>query len=216
MIFLDVSGMVFADREAGEMAETPGIVVLLIEDSEDDAALISRILLKITSVSVDIKHADSLSSAIQLLVSEQFDVILSDLGLPDSQGIETFERIHAWRPNTPVIILSGLSDEDLALKAVQSGAQDYLVKGKVDSNLLGRSLRYAIERQKLLSQLEESLKEIKTLKGLIPMCAWCKKIRDDKGYWKRVETYIEEHTGAAFTHGICPDCLKKIEPKAPK
>ncbi len=191
------------------------IKVLFIEDNEDDVELIRRILSRDTNVQVDIKSTDRLSSALQLLVTEPFDVILTDLGLPDSHGMVTFSKLHFLQPNTPIIILSGLNDEALAIKAVQNGAQDYLVKGKVDGNLLGRSLRYAIERQKLLTQLEDSLKEIQTLKGLIPMCAWCKKIRDDKGYWKKVETYIEEHTGAAFTHGICPECLNKFESKLP-
>lgn len=191
--------------------------ILLIEDNEDDARLIQRLLRRGTGSPPDIRHADSLSSAIQTLVREEkpFDIILSDLGLPDSLGMETFSRLHAWRPKTPIIILSGLSDEGLAIKAVGSGAQDYLVKGQVDSALLVRSILYAMERQKLLTQLEESLKEIQTLKGLIPMCAWCRKIRDDKGYWKKVETYIEELTSVAFTHGICPECVKKIGVKPP-
>jgi signal transduction histidine kinase len=154
-----------------------------------------------------------LSSALESLAAEQFDVIVSDLGLPDSQGIETFLSIHAQYPDIPIIVLTGLSDEDLALKAVQSGAQDYLVKGRVEGDLLLRSMRYAIERQKMIAQLEKSLKEIKTLRGLIPMCAWCRNIRDDKGYWKKVEKYIEEHTDAAFTHGICPNCMKKVHPE---
>jgi len=87
------------------------------------------------------------------------------------------------------------------------------VKGEVGRDLLLRSIRYSIERQKLLTEFERSLKEIKTLKGLIPVCAWCRKIRDDRGYWKKVETYIEEHTGASFSHGICPECLKKTDPQ---
>ena len=92
---------------------------------------------------------------------------------------------------------------------MQSGAQDYLVKGQIDTRQLTRSIRYAIERQKLITELEESRKEIKTLQGLLPMCAWCREIRDDKGYWKNLETYIQENTDAAFTDGICPKCLKK-------
>jgi PAS domain S-box-containing protein len=69
------------------------------------------------------------------------------------------------------------------------------------------------ERELLIIQLQDALANIKTLKGLLPMCAWCKKIRDDKGYWKRVETYIREHSDASFTHGICPECLKKVDPE---
>ena len=65
------------------------------------------------------------------------------------------------------------------------------------------------EKEVLISELQEALSKIKTLSGLLPICAWCKKIHDDKGYWKKVETYVEEHSDASFTHGICPECLKK-------
>ncbi len=68
------------------------------------------------------------------------------------------------------------------------------------------------ERERLISELQLALEKIKTLRGLLPMCAWCKKIRNDKGYWQKVETYIQEHSAAAFTHGICPECLNKVDP----
>jgi PAS domain S-box-containing protein len=69
------------------------------------------------------------------------------------------------------------------------------------------------EREKLIADLREAFAKIKILTGLLPMCAWCKKVRDDKGYWKKVETYVQEHSDASFTHGICPDCLKKVDPE---
>jgi PAS domain S-box-containing protein len=69
-------------------------------------------------------------------------------------------------------------------------------------------------REKLITELKSALAKIKTLKGLLPICAWCKKIRDDQGYWKKVETYIREHSDASFTHGICPDCLKRESPES--
>jgi PAS domain S-box-containing protein len=68
------------------------------------------------------------------------------------------------------------------------------------------------ERERLISELQLALDKIKTLRGLLPMCAWCKKIRNDKGYWQRVETYIQEHSDASFSHGICPECVKKVDP----
>lgn len=71
------------------------------------------------------------------------------------------------------------------------------------------------DREKLILDLQNALDKIKTLRGLLPICAWCKKIRDDKGYWKQVETYVEEHSEALFTHGICPECLKRISPELP-
>jgi DNA-binding NtrC family response regulator len=158
-------------------------------------------------------NAERLSSAFERLGREQYDVILSDLLLPDSEGIETFLKLRAQYPDIPIIVLTALNDINLALKAMQDGAQDYLIKGEFGGDVLVRAMRYSMERQKLISKLGKSLKEIKTLRGLLPMCAWCKNIRDDKGYWKRVETYIGEHTEAAFTHGICPECLKKMSPE---
>jgi DNA-binding NtrC family response regulator len=168
-------------------------------------------LSKAENIYFDTERAGLMSSGVDLLGKHNFDVILSDLGLPDSMGIETFESFHSRYPDIPVIVLTGLDDENTALSAVQGGAQDYLVKGQIDTRQLIRSIQYAIERQKLITELEKSRKEIKTLQGLLPMCAWCKKIRDDKGYWKNLETYIRENTDASFTHGICPKCMKKVE-----
>lgn len=68
------------------------------------------------------------------------------------------------------------------------------------------------DRERLIAELQEALEKIRKLKGLLPICAWCKKIRDDRGYWKKVEDYLEEHTDALFTHGICPECYKKVNP----
>jgi PAS domain S-box-containing protein len=68
------------------------------------------------------------------------------------------------------------------------------------------------EREKLIRELQDALANIKTLHGLLPICSYCKKIRDDKGYWNRIESYIQDHSGAEFTHGMCPECLKKLYP----
>ena len=69
------------------------------------------------------------------------------------------------------------------------------------------------ERLKLIQELQDALKQVKTLSGLLPICASCKKIRDDNGYWQQVETYIQKHSNADFTHGICPECLQRLYPK---
>jgi len=139
------------------------IKVLLVEDSPDDAELIRRSLRRIRSIAVKVQWSPSLSSAFENLASETFDVVVTDLGLPESKGIESFLKIHARYPNVPVIVLTGLSDEELAVKAVRSGAQDYLVKGEEDSASLLKAIRYSIERQRLLTELEDKLREIRRL-----------------------------------------------------
>lgn len=193
--------------------DNPHIKVLIIEDDEGDRELICRFLSKAENIYFDTECAELISSGVDLLGKKNFDVILSDLGLPDSLGVETLVKLHIRYPNIPMIVLTGLDDENTALSAVQRGAQDYLVKGRINTSQLIRSIRYAMERQKLITELEKRLKEIKTLRGLLPMCAWCRNIRDDKGYWTNLEAYIREHSDATFTHGICPKCMKKVTPE---
>jgi DNA-binding response OmpR family regulator len=191
------------------------IKVFLIEDNDDDAELIRRFLTVGQSRHIDVEVADRLSSALERLGAGKYDIILSDLGLPDSFGLDTFVKVHSICPDVPIIILTGLDDETGALEAVRRGAQDYLVKSRINSTNLVRVIRYAIERQKLLARLEKSLKEIKTLRKLLPICAWCKNIRNDDGYWNNIETYVKEQTGSEFTHGICPACSEKLKEQYP-
>jgi DNA-binding NarL/FixJ family response regulator len=191
--------------------DTKPITVLLIEDNPDDAALIQRYLFNAMNVPYEVDHLDRLGKGLERLLNGGVDVVLLDLGLPDDQGgLSAFEKVHAQAPDVPIIVLTGHDDDGWAIEAVQKGAQDYLVKSQISGGLLVRSLRYAIERQKLLAQLEHSTKEIKTLRGFLPICASCKKIRDDKGYWTQIETYISERSEAEFSHGLCPDCVHRL------
>jgi signal transduction histidine kinase len=129
--------------------------VLLIEDNPGDARLIRELLAEAKGSSFSVEVANYLSTGIDRLVRAEADIVLLDLGLPDSQGFDTFIKVHNLVPQVPIVILSGLTDEELAAKAVSEGAQDYLVKGHVDSNLLGRSLRYAIERKRAEVELQK-------------------------------------------------------------
>ena len=190
--------------------ERKKIDVFLIEDSEDDYALLSRSLAKEDAVFFEVKRAESLASGLSRLRLEPHDIILADLNLPDCSGLDTFTKIHTNFPNDPIVVLSGLSNENIALQAMHEGAQDYVIKGQISGKGLVRVIRYAIERHQLVARLEKSLKEIKALRGLLPICAWCKNIRDDKGYWKKVEAYLSENTDVVFTHGICPECAEKL------
>ncbi len=185
------------------------IKILLVEDNPGDVALFKRLVGEASGIACELSHASRLDEAIELLRVQPADIVMLDLSLPDSQGLQTVERFRAAQPAFSIIVLTGLEDESAGLAAVKAGAQDYLIKGKIDSPLLLRAIRYAIERAKLLRELQEALANIKTLSGLLPICATCKKIRDDKGYWNQVEVYVMQHSDTTFSHGICPECAKK-------
>jgi signal transduction histidine kinase len=129
------------------MDDSP-IQVLLVEDDPDDAVLLRAMLDEVPSAPVALTHARRLDEALARVAAQRFDAALLDLSLPDSQGLETFVSLHQAQPGLPVVVLTGLNDEVLAMKAVHEGAQDYLVKGQVSGSLLTRSLRYAIVRQR--------------------------------------------------------------------
>ncbi len=129
------------------------IKILLVEDNLGDARLIKEMLSESTTVRFGLVHVKRLGEARESLAGEVFDIIVLDLSLPDGHGLDTFVQTRIAAPGIPIVIMSGLGDEELAIKAVQEGAQDYLIKGQVDSDLLVRSMRYAIER----NQAEEAL-----------------------------------------------------------
>jgi two-component system, cell cycle sensor histidine kinase and response regulator CckA len=130
--------------------------VLLVEDNPGDVRLLQEFLWEVSSAQFQLQQAQQLDEALKILTYHTFDVILLDLLLPDSQGLETFVKIHCKAPAIPVIVLTGFDDETLAINAMQQGAQDYLVKGQVNGDLLFRSMRYAIERQRTEEALRQS------------------------------------------------------------
>ena len=97
------------------------------------------------------------------------------------------------------IISSPVWNTEGTLRGIVQTARDVTEHRRVDE-----------EREKLMGELQKSLSEIKILRGMIPICAWCRRVRDDDGFWKKVEEYISEHTEAEFSHGICPECIKKV------
>lgn len=128
-------------------ATTP-LAVLLVEDNPGDARLIELMLREVADQAVQLTRTDRLATGREYLARGTTDAVLLDLSLPDSQGLATFARLHETAPDVPIVVLSGLSDETVAVQAVAAGAQDYLVKGHVDGVTLRRALRYAVERQR--------------------------------------------------------------------
>ncbi len=128
--------------------ESSRVRILLVEDDPDDVWVLRNLLGDRWDGPFELVHVELLSTALERCRADRFDVILLDLTLPDSAGLETFFSLCAAAEQVPIVVLTGLKDETAAIKAVQSGAQDYLIKGQVDDNALVRSIRYAIERSR--------------------------------------------------------------------
>ncbi len=153
------------------------IRILLIADSPADArfvreALADTPLTGITVPAFDITCARRLSSALRRLAKSTFDAILLNLALADSRGLDTFDRVQAQAPQTPILILSDVADRDLAIEAMQRGAQDYLFKGEVSGSLLVRAIRYAIERNRLETALQRSEALLNESQGIALVGSW--------------------------------------------
>ncbi len=145
--------------------------ILMIEDQLADVYLIRKMLVKTAGSQFTLEHVARLATGLARLGKGDIDVLLLDLYLPDSRGLETFKRVHGRVPHLPTIVLTGTDDESLALRAVREGAQDYLVKGEISGNLLTRSILYAIERQRTEEALRLRNRDLMVLNHIISAAA---------------------------------------------
>lgn len=321
------------------------IRILLIEDNLALVRMITDMLTQAQGTVFFVDSAPRLADGLERLAGGGVDVVLLDLALPDSQGLDTFTGCYRHAPEVPVVVLTALEDETTALTALREGAQDYLIKSELNLRALIRAMRYAIERKRgeearsrlaaivesshdaiiglsleglivswnagaevmfghsfeevigrpsgvllcagqnnempailqqlrvgqfvkdfetirttkdgqqihlavsvspiknsfariigasmiardigeqkrhqeeregLIAELQSALTQVKTLSGLLPICASCKKIRDDQGYWTQVEVYLMARSRAEFTHGICPECEQEYRAHLPR
>ncbi|MBI5124054.1 MAG: diguanylate cyclase, partial [Candidatus Omnitrophica bacterium] len=139
------------------------IRVLLIEDSKADLELIKGMLKESPKDKFSVEVCSRLVKALERLVSDGIDIVLLDLTLPDSLGLDTFGRIHAHAPTVPIVVITSSADETQAIMAFQKGAQDYLIKGQINSDVLARSIRYAIERNKARAALRETEQKLQKI-----------------------------------------------------
>ncbi len=147
---------------------TKKINILLIEDNPGDARLIEVMLAETGALLFSLEHAAFLYEGIEHLEKSAFDVVLLDIGLPDSNGLDSIIEITGKAPDTPVVMMTGLDDEETAIAALRMGAQDYLVKGQIDSGSLLRSIRYAIERRRVEENLWSSRQFIQRVTEAAP------------------------------------------------
>lgn len=140
--------------------------ILLVEDNPGDARLLREALKDITSYHFALEHVERLSQALERLRAEHFDVVLLDLSLPDGQGLDNLGSVRDAAASVPILVLTGLDDEEVAVKALRVGAQDYLVKGQADGSSIVRAIRYARERKGAEEQIQRHLKRISALRDI--------------------------------------------------
>lgn len=190
--------------------------ILIAEDDRVTARLLTSLL---TSWGYDVAIADNGESILQMIASERAPYIaLLDWMLPEMDGPEVCRRTRARELSTPgyLILLTSKSARADLVEGLNAGADEYLVKPIDQGELRARlnaGARILDLQSRLADQvreLEEALGNIRKLTGLLPICAYCKSIRDDSNYWHRVEEYVSEHADVTFSHGICPKCLPRV------
>jgi PAS domain S-box-containing protein len=189
--------------------------VLLVEDNPGDADLIVELLPREGPTRFEVECVARFAEALERVGADRFDIILLDLGLPDSDGLDTLSKMRCQASNLPIVVLTGNSDEQLALAAIQEGAQDYLVKGETDKNLLVRSIKYSIERKRLEENLRASENKIRQLYESM-MDAYCRvdmsgRIVDFNMAFVNLLDYSEEELCRLSYVDITPERWHSIE-----
>ena len=189
--------------------------ILIAEDDVTSRRILEAILGK-WNYEV-IATSDGLEAWQALQTENPPPIAIIDWMMPGMDGVEFCRRLRQTQTLTPtyVILLTSKRQQEDVVVGLQAGANDYIRKPFEREELRARIGvgERVIELQTALAdrvkKLEEALVKIRTLQGLLPICSYCKKIRNDQDYWEQIETYVADHSQAEFTHGICPDCLEK-------
>lgn len=196
----------------------------MVEDCPTDAELCLHALRRHGyNVRADIVRR--LDEFTQRLSKAVYDVVLSDFQLPEWSGLDALEQLNRLEQDIPFILVTGALDDITAAKMIDKGADDYVLKGQLgrlpltvrrvlrEKRLLDERKRAAEERERLIQKLQETLAEVRRLNGLLPVCVTCKRILSAKGYWSRLEVYIERYSEARVSPSLCPDCATKLYPE---
>jgi DNA-binding response OmpR family regulator len=195
--------------------------VLIVDDEPDIIKILRKYL---ENHGLGVLTAQNGREAIEILHKSDVRLVVTDRMMPEMDGITLCRSIRASELSgyVYIIILTVSGSKEDIVDGINAGADDYVTKPfnleelkvRVDSGLrvlaLEQSLHEKIKEEEILvGELKAALDQVQKLSGMLPICATCKKIRDDKGYWNKIETYICEHSEAKFTHGMCPDCAKE-------
>ena len=188
--------------------------ILIVDDTPTNIDLLNLVLQR---RSYRVRVADSGQRALDQVALEPPDLILLDIMMPGLDGFETCGRLklNPDHSKIPVIFITALDEMKDKLRGFQVGGVDFITKpfqaeevlARVKTHLTIQKLYTDLERKN--EKLEKALEEVKTLQGIVPICSMCKNIRDDKGYWQKVEMYVSDRMGTKFSHSYCPTCLEK-------
>jgi len=209
------------------------MAILIVDDSRDEQHLLLTRLQAVGYGALIV--ADSAEAALGILGQDHvgqkpgaIDLILMDIMMPGMDGLEACRRIKATESlqDIPIIVITVKTDEKDLLAAFAAGAMDYIRKPVNPAELVARvssalalreerTTRKAREQELLMrtQELEQALREVKVLRGLIPICAKCKRVRTDTGDWQQLEEYIQAHSEAEFSHGVCHVCMRAVYPE---
>jgi phosphoserine phosphatase RsbU/P len=189
---------------------------ILIAEDDPTSQIVLRTVL--TRAGHDILAVNDGAEALAVLSQPDAPrLAVLDWMMPEVDGVEVCRRLRAADDEPRyLILLTALGRQEDIVAGLDAGADDYVTKPFHKKELLARvtvgermlTLQRALAQR--VQELEAALAQIRTLQGMLPICATCKKIRDDEGYWHQVESYVSAHSGAVFTHGICPDCLAQM------
>jgi DNA-binding response OmpR family regulator len=192
--------------------------ILIAEDDPASATLLAEFLkMEGHEVAIALDGAEAWENIEQ---ARDPQLILLDWQMPVMDGMEVVRRVQSLQnaPPAHIIMLTSRGNKEDIIAALEAGAHDYLAKpfdpGELRARIgVGcRLIQLQVALADKLAELRQAIEQVKTLRGIVPICSNCKKIRDDEGYWNQVDAYISKHSEAQFTHGICPDCIKKLYP----
>ncbi|HOE10917.1 MAG TPA: response regulator [bacterium] len=212
------------------LADGPVFRVLIVENNEQDCVAVRKALQRGQS-RWEIEECVRGEDALEQIRKKPFHyhVALIDHRLPGMSGLVLCKRLLAEGIPVPLAIITGDGSEELAVEALKAGVADYIIKDPGQGYLqqlpvvlqdvvrkrqdIAARRKMEIERDKVIRELKETLAKVKTLSGVLPICARCKKIRDENGEWTQIEVYIRDRSDVRFNHEICPDCARELYPE---